>query len=141
MSFLAKIGAKVGGFFAGGALASAQSVSDIVAKWVPDAEARANLEKELGEQYELSQQSARQHDAPMQGASWFDSLVNGINRLIRPTITVGLFGGLFGWWDLPEIKDMDPIYQLYGETVLLFWFGGRALFKDLPAMIKYLKKT
>jgi len=29
----------------------------------------------------------------------------------------------------------------YGETILIFWFGGRALFKDLPAMLKYLKKS
>ena len=141
MSFFAKIGAKVGGLFAGEAVAGAKGISDIVGKWVPDVETRNNLEKELGEQYQAAMVSTRAHDTPMHGNTWFDSLVNGTNRLIRPTITIGLFGAIFGWWPLPELAEVDPMFLKYGETVLIFWFGGRALFKDLPAMLKYLKKS
>jgi len=136
---------KIGELIGGGATAPIKAISDIVGKWVPDVETRNNLEKELGEQYQAATASARAHDTPMQSgdnpvAQIFDSLVNGVNRLIRPTITIGLFGGIIGWWNLPKLDNVDPMILVYGETVLLFWFGGRALFKDLPAMLKYLKK-
>jgi len=125
------------GLVGGGATEVAGKISDLVAKWIPDTAQRAEATKALNEAFN----SARAHDTPANsGIQIVDALVNGVNRMIRPGVTIGLIGGVLGWWDLPDPKGIDPVYFHFTEIVLLFWFGGRALFKDLPAMMKYLKR-
>ena len=72
-------------------------------------------------------------------SSWFDVLVDGLNRLIRPGITVWLVGGFVGLWKLPQHSAIDPFWQNVFMLVLTFWFGGRALLKDLPAAIRAMR--
>lgn len=73
--------------------------------------------------------------------SWIDIVVDGFNRLIRPGVTVILVGSVCGWWKLPDPGTLDPFYLVNAERVLIFWFGGRALFRDLPDAIAYYKNT
>lgn len=120
---------------------AADKIADIVERWKPGETAKHEMVQDIQRLYMDSQASARAADAPLNsGVPFIDGVVNLINRSIRPGVTVGIFGGLMGWWALPAPETMDPIWFSYGETVLLFWFGGRALFKDLPAALAYFKK-
>lgn len=89
---------------------------------------------------DASQNSARQmsfksHD------SWFDIFVDGINRAVRPFMTIWVFGLLVGWWDEPEnFSTMDAMTKNIIWTIITFWFGSRVLFKDVPGAIKAWRK-
>ncbi|HJX19104.1 MAG TPA: hypothetical protein VJ437_13055, partial [Acidiferrobacterales bacterium] len=56
-----------------------------------------------------------------------------LNRLVRPGVTVWIFGGISGAWSLPDTTKADPFWLSMFLVVMLFWFGGRLLLKDLPA--------
>jgi len=133
---------KVGEFFAGGVMEVAEKGADIVERWAPGAEKKHEMASDIDNTINSAVAAARAHDTPPgDNRTWFDSLVDGINRLIRPGVTIFLFGGIGGAWDLPKVGDIDPIILTWTGTVFLFWFGGRAIFKDLPGVIKYLRET
>lgn len=71
--------------------------------------------------------------------TWLDVLVDGVNRLIRPGVTLWLIGGWIGWWQLPRPDAIDPFWQEVTLLVLTFWFSGRAILKDLPKALALLK--
>lgn len=62
-------------------------------------------------------------------------LVDSVTHLIRPWITVELFGALFGFWKLPDPEMIHPLYMKLVDVVVMFWFGARVITKDLPALI------
>jgi len=135
---------KVVGFFGGGtakiATDVAGGVADIVERWKPGEGKRQEMEMEVAEFLEKSISDARKHDQPMNsGIAIIDAVVNGINRLIRPWVTVTVIGSLFGYWDLPPPENIDPQYWSIATIVIGFYFGGRALFKDLPTAIKSMR--
>ena len=130
---------KVGAFFGGGAMNVVEKGADIVERWAPGAERKHEMALEIDKTIADSIESARGHAAPGETSSWWDSLANGLNRLIRPAATLGFLGGLFGLWPLPEVGAIDPIVLGWMENVIIFWFGGRVLLKDLPSAIKYLR--
>ena len=72
---------------------------------------------------------------------WFDSVVNGINRLVRPVITFAAFGMVA--WPMIDPASYKPridalrlipieLWTLVG-VIMAFWFGSRSVFKDRPA--------
>ena len=123
----------------GGVVDSVEGISNIVEKWLPGSEKKHEMAEEIQAAVTASVESARA--MPLGGTTtWFDSFVNGINRLVRPVITIWLIGGLTEAWTLPSTGDIDPIVLSWIGSIIIFWFGGRALFKDLPSVIKYLKK-
>jgi len=133
---------KIGEFFVGGFMEGAERGSEIVEKWVPSADSKHEMAQDIDDTIAASVAAARAHDAPPgNNRTWFDSLVDGINRLIRPGVTIFLFTGIAGFHELPKVGDVDPIILAWTGTVFLFWFGGRAIFKDLPGVIKYLRAT
>ena len=79
--------------------------------------------------------SARAFAAPASHGTLFDVLVDGLNRLPRPVVTGYIFGGIAGWWELPDLSQFSPEWLYAGGTVLGFWFGGRLLSRDLPAAV------
>lgn len=135
------IGQKIAGFFLGGGGGDAiGKVDNIIERYAPGIQGKHDMIQELVGVAEQSQQSARAHDQPMQsGFAILDGLVNGVNRLIRPGVTIGLIGGYMGWWELPPPDSVDPEIHSYLTLVLSFWFGSRTLTKDVPAAIKYLR--
>ena len=137
MSVFSKLGKILGGTV----VDVAEKGSDIVERWVSSAESKHEMATDIDKAIEASVQARVALDAtpPGNNRTWFDSLVDGVNRMIRPGVTIGLFGGVFAWWPLPKIGDVDPIILSWIGTVFLFWFGGRAIFKDLPSVIKYLR--
>jgi len=139
------IGSKIIGFFTGGtakvATDVAGGVADIVERWNPGEGKKHEMQMEVANFLENSIADARKHDAPMNsGIAIIDSLVNGINRMIRPWVTITVIGHMFGHWDLPPPDSIDPKYWDITLIVLAFWFGGRALLKDLPQAIKSMVK-
>lgn len=71
--------------------------------------------------------------------TWLDVVVDGVSRLIRPGVTVWLVGSFMGFWKLPDPGLVDPYWQNVFMLVLTFWFGGRALLKDLPAAVRAMR--
>ncbi len=67
--------------------------------------------------------------------TWFDVIIDGWSRAIRPGVTTWLIGGWAGWWAFPNPALVGPFWQEITLLVLTFWFGGRALLKDLPAAV------
>ena len=68
-------------------------------------------------------------------------LIDAAIHLIRPWITVVLFGALFGYWKLPDVESIHPAYIKMIDVVMLFWFGARVVTKDLPALVEAWSKT
>ncbi len=132
---------KVFGWLGGGAGKAvtevAGGVADIVERWKPGEGKRQELEMEVANFLEKSYASARAHDQPMNsGIAIIDATVNGVNRLIRPWVTITVVGSLFGYWELPPPQSIDPQYWTITQIILGFWFGGRFLVKDIPQAIK-----
>jgi len=75
-----------------------------------------------------------QFAAPIARTSW-DVLIDVVSRLPRPYITFWLVGGFSGWWQLPNPESVHPFWLNIFYLVITFWFGGRALFKDLPKAV------
>lgn len=115
-----------------------EEVSDVVDKWIPSATTKHSMSIEDLKAGDASQESARAMQLASHG-TWFDSLVDGINRLVRPLFTVWAFGVLVGWWPAPKPDSFDPMTWNIIWTIVTFWFGSRMLFKDLPALIRKLK--
>jgi len=90
------------------------------------------IEAEIEKAGLASQDSARAaYEAEWKYAdhqSWFGKLVDGINRLVRPVVTIGLISMLFGV--LPVPVNLPSEYWTVLLLVLGFWFGGRLLKKD-----------
>lgn len=103
-----------------------------------------NLITTKGERLELEAADADKVRAMMAQAvngTWFDSLVDGLSRLIRPGVTIWLLLALDGRLaSLPQIGGVDPFWQTIVYLVLTFWFGGRMLWKDIPKMLVGLHK-
>lgn len=70
--------------------------------------------------------------------SWFDILVDGLNRMVRPAFAFWSFGVLVGWWG-EKIKEISPEAMNLILIIVTFYFGGRAILKDLPGVIKMLR--
>lgn len=134
---------KITGFLTGGVakagLEVAGGVADIVERWKPGDVKNQEMAMEINNFLQKSYEDARKHDQPMSsGVPIVDALVNGINRLIRPWVTITVLGSLFGYWELPPPESIDPQYWMIAQIVLGFWFGGRFLVKDIPQGIKSL---
>lgn len=119
----------------------ATKIADIVERWKPGETTKHEMRMDMERAFAESQASARAHDAPLNsGLAIFDATINGVNRLVRPTVTLFVFGGLLGYWALPDLRNADPIWYEYGQIILVFWFGGRVVSKDIPAAIKFLRQ-
>jgi hypothetical protein len=141
MGVLSKIGTFLGGGAAKAGLGVANDIANIVERWRPGDAKNHEMVMEVSELVESSYADARKHDQPMSsGVPIVDAIVNGINRLIRPWVTITVIGSLFGYWDLPPPDQIDPQYWVLGKIIIGFWFGGRALFKDLPALVQHIRK-
>lgn len=126
MGFLSKIGTWL---FGGG---GAEMVAKTVDEAVYSAEERSEDDaKDLA--------SARSFAGVSNQPGFVNQVVDATNRLIRPGVTLWLCGGFIGWWTLPKPGFVDPYWQNVFMIVLTFWFGGRALLKDLPAAVRAMR--
>lgn len=135
---------RIGGWFVGGSAKAgvevAGGIADIVERWRPGDAKNVEMTEQLTNLVNTSYDSARRHDSPMNsGIPIVDALVNGVNRLIRPWVTITIIGSLFGYWDLPPPQSIEPEYWVMVQVVLGFWFGGRLVTKDLPIAIGLMR--
>jgi len=141
MGFLSKAKEFLVGGTASAGLGIAEGISDIVERWKPGDGKKHEMAMEISQLVESSYADARKHDQPMNsGLPIADAIVNGINRLIRPWVTITVLGSLFGYWELPPPDSIDPQYWVMAKIILGFWFGGRMVMKDLPLMVKGLRR-
>ena len=129
---------------AGAAVKVATGVANIVERWKPSEAAKHEMTLELDKLVNEAAASARAYDPRTVGQSLFSEIVNvtvdATSRMIRPAVTIALLGALIGWWSL-EVHNLDPVLQVWTETVFLFWFGGRALIKDVPSFLRAIKQA
>jgi hypothetical protein len=71
--------------------------------------------------------------------SWFDILVDAFSRLMRPGMTTWIIGGFVGWWPLPKVDEVSEYWQNIFLLIITFWFGGRAILRDLPAAVRMMR--
>lgn len=117
-----------------------EEVSDVADKWVPSETTKHKMSIEDLQAGDESQDSARKMELATHN-SWFDIAVDGMNRLPRPLITGWVVAMLFGWVDEPaHLQGKSPMTLNIIWTVITFWFGSRVLFKDIPSVIKALRK-
>jgi hypothetical protein len=67
-----------------------------------------------------------------------DVLVDAAARLVRPWVTIHLLGAFFGYWILSPVT-LTPFQESMVYLVFTFWFGGRAIMKDIPQFLKALR--
>ena len=121
---------KVVGWFTGG--------GKTVEKVVDMADKAIDTQQERSERDASDLESARAMQLTSHG-TWFDSLVDGFARLVRPGVTLWLVGGFIGWWPLPRTETISEYWQNVFMLVITFWFSGRAILKDLPQAIKAMR--
>ena len=119
------------GFFTGGSKA-AEKVVDMADKAV-----YTKQERSIDDNTDLA--AARAAEQPIASANFFDSLVNGYNRLPRPAFATWALGELAGWWRV-DISKIDPEKMSLIILIVTFYFAGRALLKDLPGIIKGMRQ-
>jgi hypothetical protein len=117
-------------------------VRDIVSTVAGDQAARD--QQTATDMSDVRQQFAAEFAAP-ERQGWWNSLVDGLNRLVRPAFTFGL-AGLFVWCvvDPIEFAEAMTALQLVPEmmwwialTIIAFWFGGRMLEGVSPKGMKF----
>ncbi len=110
------------------------SISDVVNEWMPSQTSKNKQSIEDLKAGDASQAAAyglvlKSHD------SWFDILVDGLNRLPRPMLTLWVFGILANWWNAPDLTNVHPMLLNIVWTIITFWFGSRVVLKDMPSAI------
>lgn len=123
---------------------TAGGIADIVERWKPSDKAKHDMARETLADAADNVQEARQYDprSSVEGAGLFASVVNsfnvlvdGCNRLVRPTLAFTLMGTLFSWWEV-ELNTKDPLTTSLALAVFGFYFGVRGLTEDLPKLLR-----
>lgn len=143
MSLLKKIFGG-GNPIAGAVLESANGVADIVERWAPSDEKKHEMYMQIQQVVQDGAAAARAYDPRTVGQTpfvvAFNAVVDGISRLIRPGVTILLIGAVFGWWPMAT-ETIDPVILGWSEAVMVFWFGARTLFKDIPTLVNAIKQS
>lgn len=141
MSLLGKIFGTGVGTAANGIVDAAGKAADIVERWAPSAEKKVELQQEIAKGIDDSVQQARAYDPRGTTATWFDSTVDGLNRLVRPVVAFTLMGAIFGWWNVTPPAHLDPRIYSFGEAVIAFYFGVRTVIRDIPSAITAVRRA
>lgn len=127
--------AKVGSWLAGGMIESAGKVATDVGRtfWGDKTEKEQHVS---AEQLAIINQYAAEYVA-RQHRTWWDSFVDGLNRLVRPGLALGSqLAFVWVWWDPVSFAECMQALQLVPEmlwyiwlTIFGFFFGGRIIEK------------
>lgn len=128
MSFLSWLGIGT----ANGLANTAQTVSDVVSQWVSNPAERAAQVDKIMTAAQADVQSARQSFNALPGDTGFSAFADGVNKMMRPVLAVGLLGGIIGWWHLPDVKAVPDMYISLAYAVFGFYFGVVSVVDDLP---------
>ncbi len=130
------LGTILGAIF--GAGSGRNAIVETVGAFRPNAEAQAQREADH-RSAALGQYAAEFHTR--ENRTWLDALADGLNRLVRPVVTIGLLApipmtvmdpaGMARVW--LAIATLPPGYWAIVGIVLPFYFGGRMQMKALSA--------
>lgn len=124
------------------------AVKDVAHVWKEDAEAgaqRAHAERmALSEQDMASLQQFAAEFHAREGRTWWDSLVDGLNRLPRPLITLGVLAFfVLAPYDPAYFLEIAKAYEVIPDgfwallgVVVAFYFGGRMQIKRQDMAVK-----
>lgn len=110
----------------------AETANDIVGQWIQNPAERAQQVDKIMEAARSDLASARNFDNALPGDTGFNSVADGINKLIRPILALGIIGGLYHWWPLPDLSKVPDWYITMGYSVFGFYFGVVSVVDDLP---------
>lgn len=139
MGIMSSIASALGSGAAKTVTDTASGLADVVERWVPADKDRVQMVTELDKVVQAARAYDPRSTATGKVAELINVIVDGVTRFIRPTVTIILLGGVFGWWNL-AVTNVDPIVVSWGTDVMAFWFGTRMIFKDLPSFLKTLKE-
>lgn len=129
---------------AGVVVETAEGVANIVERWAPSEDKKHQMYLDINNLVQSNAEAARKYDPRSGGSSLFMEITNGlvdaVARLIRPGVTILLVGAVFGWWPV-KTESLDPVVLGWSEAVMVFWFGARTLFKDIPSLIKAIQNS
>lgn len=129
-------------------LTSLPIIKDVVEVFIPNREKSAQRKHlEQIADSEIDKAALQQFATEFSGSSnrtWFDSLVDGLNRLPRPLLTFGvLFFFILAPMDPAKFLEIATAYEVMPEgywtllTVIVgFYFGGRMQLKGQEMQIK-----
>ena len=118
----------------------AETVAETVDNYAPGQVTQHKMEVEDVKVGDESQQAARQFQATKMGTTWFDTLIDGLNRLPRPLFALWAFGELSGLLSVPPgLNTLHPIVLNIIWTIIGFYFGIRTISQDLPKMAEAWK--
>lgn len=139
MGWLSSAWSAVTGLFSGSSSgkSTVETVADIVDNYKPGEVTQHKMQLEDLKAGDESQSSARSFQAQKMGTSWFDTLIDGLNRLPRPLFALWAFGELTGIIPVPPgLNTMHPIVLNIIWTIIGFYFGVRTISQDLPKIIE-----
>lgn len=136
MSFFSKIG---GLLFGGKSDKSiVEQAADAIERFAPGEVKRHEMSIEDIKAGDESQRSAQAMVLASHN-SWFDILVDGLNRLVRPAFSFWALFVLAGIVSTDHLIDIPPMAWNIVWTVAGFWFGTRMVMKDIPEAIVAIK--
>lgn len=138
---LASIGKFLFGSTAGGLVKAGANVAQVVTQFISTPAQREAFVNQLLAAQNQETASVHEFAAPGDHGTAFDVLVDGINRLIRPFIAIDVLGAWNHWWTIPSIESLSPFLRWAVQAVIVFYFGGRFVAKDLPVAIAALIKV
>lgn len=138
MGLLSSIASALGGGAGSAVTETVTGVANVVEKWAPTEKDKADMTVELNKLVETARAYNPTSVGTGKAAEFINVFVDSLTRLIRPAVTVIIFGGLFGFWHV-GVKSVDPWIVSWGQDLMAFWFGSRTLLKDLPAALKTIK--
>lgn len=151
MGFLSLAGSILGALFGGGSGGTNQNLAaTVIDKVLPETDKEKEAASLAEDQaIDADTASARTYDPkdmpvivyqPGMGLIPFillwildlvDHIVDTINHIIRPGFFIYLVGGLAKRWPLPDPGAIDPRMWTVFVIVVTFFFGGRAIVKDI----------
>lgn len=120
---------------------TAKGVADIVERWAPSDAAKHAMYMDVHAKLTEAVNAARSYDprspATRAATEFINVVVDAANRMIRPGLAILTTGAVFGWWRV-ETSTLDPIVLAWAEGIGMFYFGIRAITRDIPSLIKML---
>lgn len=121
----------------------AQTADSIASKWISNPAERQTEVNKLMQAAQTDLESARSTYNALPGDTGFSAFADGINKLVRPILAVGVIAILYKWWPAPDLSKVPAWMQSLGFAVFGYYFGVVSLFHDLPrgasTLIKIIK--
>lgn len=123
------------------AASTAETISSIASQWIENPAQRQQFITQVMDSYNADVRNARSFGNALPGDTGFSAFADGVNKMIRPVLAMGVIGGLYEWWPLPDIAHLPAFYSTLGYTVIGFYFGAISIFDDLPRGVAKLIKV